>query len=192
MELKVIIDDELYALNVPDEIVHNADDLFSRMDRDMDQGWQMGRDWVPHPGRVERLQIVGNKLLTALENEDHNLGRMMAAYILSRAPEIDSLVLDTSGEMQNTEVRFKGAASAGLSFSSSADASPYMPDAEARAEAERQVSGVYKVGRHFSFSVLNPEDGSWETVTTGKDEAEAEARRREMLLQRYNALAVRH
>jgi hypothetical protein len=40
--------------------------------------------------------------------------------------------------------------------------------------------------------VLNPEDGSWETVTTGKDEAEAEARRREMLLQRYNALAVRH
>jgi hypothetical protein len=192
MELKIIIDDEEYSLNVPDEIVQGAGEFFQKMDSDMDQGWQMSRDWVARPDRVQRLQIVGNKLLTALENENHDLGRLMAGYILSRAPEIDSLVLDTAGEMQNTEVRFKAQPQGGVSFASAADVQPDMPDAEARAEAERQVSGVYKTGRHFCFSVMNPESGAWETVTTGDDETKAERRRREVLLQRYNALAARH
>jgi hypothetical protein len=191
MELKVIIDDELYTLNVPDEILSQAMEFFDKMDSDMDQGWQMGRDWVRHPDRVQRLQIVGNKLLTALEREDHDLGRMMAAYILSRAPDLDSIDLDTEGEMQNTEVRFKGDGGP-LSFASAADTQVDMPDAEARAEAERQVSTVYKVGRQYSFSVMNPVSGDWQTVTVGSDEAEAERRRRELLLERYSALAARH
>jgi len=192
MELKVIIDDEIYTLNVPDEIVSQATDFFDRMDKDMDDGWQMGRDWVPAPDRVQRLQIVGNKLLTALEREDHNLGRMMAAYILSRAPDLDYLDLDTAGEMQNTEVAFKGADTGALSFSSATDGRPEMPDAEARAEAERQVSTVYKVGRQYSFSVMNPATGEWRTVTVGGDEAEAERHRTRMLVERYQALATRH
>lgn len=191
MELKVIVDDEEYSLNVPDAIVQGAGEFFDRMDSDMDGGWQMSRDWVEKPDLVQRLQIVGNKLLTALENENHDLGRMMAGYILSRAPEIDALVLDTAGEMQNTEVRFKEQPTGSLSFTSAADVKLDMPDAEARAEAERQVSGVYRTGRHYCFSVMNPASGAWETVTTGKDEAEAERRRREVLLQRYTALARR-
>lgn len=191
MELKVIIDDEEYTLNVPEELVRGANEFFDKMDNDMDHGWQMSRDWVENPDLVQRLQIVGNKLLTALENENHDLGRMMAGYILSRAPDIESMTLDTSGEMQNTDVRFRTQPQGGLSFSSAADVQPDMPDAEARAEAERQVSGVYKTGRHYCFSVMNPESGAWETVTTGSDEAAAEHRRREVLLQRYTALATR-
>lgn len=191
MELKVIIDDELYTLNVPDELLSKASDFFDKMDSDMDQGWQMGRDWVLQPDRVQRLQIVGNKLLTALEREDHDLGRLMAAYILSRAPDLDCIDLDTEGEMQNTEVRFKGA-SGTLSFAAVADVMPGMPDAEVRAEAERQVSSVYKVGRQYSFSVMNPASGDWQTITVGNDEAEAERRRRDMLLERYSMLAARH
>ena len=190
MELNVIIDDEIYTLNVPDELVQQAAEFFDRMDKDMDEGWQMSRDWVENPTLVQRLQIVGDKLLTALENENHDLGRMMAAYILNRAPDVDTLTLDTSGEIQNTEVRFSARDSA-LSFASAGDQFSEMPEAEARAEAERQVSDVYKVGRHFAFSVMNPESGAWETVTTGKGEQEARNRRREILLQRYNALATR-
>ena len=191
MELKVIIDDELYSLNVPEQLVRDAADFFDKMDQDMNQGWQMSRDWVAKPDLVQRLQIVGNKLLTALENENHDLGRMMAAYILSRAPNIDSLTLDTEGEIQSTEVRFVEQ-DRGLSFASAADRHPSMPNAEARAEAERQVSTVYKVGRQYSFSVMNPASGDWQTVTVGSDEAEAERRRRELLLERYGALAARH
>lgn len=192
MQLNVTIDDEIYSLNVPDEIVTGADDFFAKMDADMDQGWQMGREWVPQPDLVQRLQIVGNKLLTALENEDSNLGRMMAAYILSRAPDIEGMTLDTSGEMVNTEIRLKQPAGGGLSFSSVADPNAEMPNAAVRAKAEQQVSAVYKVGRHYSFSVMNNETGKWETVTTGKSEDEAEDRRQMAVQQRYNDLCVKH
>jgi hypothetical protein len=191
MDLKVIIDDEIYTLNVPDPLIAGATDFFDKMDKDMDQGWQMSRDWVAAPTSEQRLQIVGDRLLTALENENHELGRMMAAYILSRAPELDHLVLDTQGEIQNTEVHYR-AADRGLSFSSAADVQTPMPDAETRAEAERQVSSVYKVGRLYAYSLLNPTNGEWETISVGKDQAEAESRRQQALVQRYEALSVRH
>ena len=107
MELKVIIEDQLYTLNVPEEIIEGATDAFERMDREMDNGWQMGRDWVEQPGREDRVRIVGDKLLSALERGDHDLGRVMAAYILSRMPELDTLVLDTAGEIRNSELRYR-------------------------------------------------------------------------------------
>jgi hypothetical protein len=107
MELKVIIDEEIYALNVPEDIIRDATDVFDRMDRDMDGGWQMGREWVDKPGLEDRVRIVGDKLLSALERGDHDLGRIMAAYILNRAPDLDTLTLDTSGEIRNTELQYR-------------------------------------------------------------------------------------
>jgi hypothetical protein len=107
MELKVIIDNQLYSLNVPEEIIEGATDAFDRMDRDMDKGCQMGRDWVDNPSVEDRVRIVGDKLLSALEREDHNLGRVMAAYILNRVPQLDTLVLDTTGEIGSSELRYR-------------------------------------------------------------------------------------
>ena len=113
MILKVIVDDQLYELNVPEAFMEQAGGFFQQMDEDMDQGWQMSREWVATPNREQRCQIVANKLLTALEKENHKLGRLMAGYILSRMPEVESLELDTSGEIQNTRINIVGAGSAG-------------------------------------------------------------------------------
>lgn len=107
MELKVIIDDTELTLNVPQELVERATEVFDRMDRDMDRGWQMGRDWVENPNLEDRLRIVGDKLLSALEREEHEVGRLMAAYLLNRAPTLDRLTLDTGGEPARTELRFR-------------------------------------------------------------------------------------
>ncbi|QKT03920.1 hypothetical protein HUS23_08865 [Ectothiorhodospiraceae bacterium 2226] len=107
MELKVIIDEDLYTLNVPEALVQDATELFDRLDRDMDKGWQMGREWVERPGLEDRIRIVGDKLLSALAREDHDLGRLMAAYILNRAPTLDTLTLDTGGEIRNSELAFR-------------------------------------------------------------------------------------
>ncbi|MEN8175657.1 MAG: hypothetical protein ABFS23_07830 [Pseudomonadota bacterium] len=188
MQLKVIIDDEVLTLNVPDALIGDATDFFDKMDSDMDAGWQMGREWVAQPNLVQRLQIVGNKLLTALENENHDLGRLMGAYILNRAPHVDSLDLDTSGEMVNTQVSFIDRSSP-VTFASAADTQPAMSDAGVRAEAEKQVSAVFKAGRHYSYSVLNLNNGQWDTVTVGGDADEAEQHRRAALARRYQELA---
>ena len=67
MLLKIIVDDQQLTLNVPDVIVEGATDFFDQMDRDMDAGWQMGREWVDRLTTEQRCQVVANKLLTALE-----------------------------------------------------------------------------------------------------------------------------
>ena len=70
MILKVVIDDQLLELNVPENFIEQAQDFFAKMDADMDRGWQVNREWVEQPDRMLRAQIAANKLLTALENED--------------------------------------------------------------------------------------------------------------------------
>jgi len=103
MILKAIIDDREYSLNVPETIIAQGENYFAKLDADMDQGWQMSREWVQHPNRVERGQIVADKLLTALENENHRLGMLMAGYLLSRMPNLDTVEIDIGGEIQNTQ-----------------------------------------------------------------------------------------
>ena len=107
MDLKVVIEDQEYTLNVPDELVRDSEDFFSSLDQELDRGRQMGREWVANPSLEDRLRIVGDRLLSALETERHDLGRMMAAYILHRAPQIERIVLATSGELQETELQFR-------------------------------------------------------------------------------------
>ena len=58
MILKVVVDDQLYELNVPEKFIRQANSFFDSMDRDMDTGWQMSRDWVDHPNVEQRCQIV--------------------------------------------------------------------------------------------------------------------------------------
>ncbi len=104
MDLHVYIDDTVIAVTVPPSLLEEAADFFARMDRDMDQGWQMGREWVELPSTVQRCQIAADKLLGAIESGNENLKLLMAGYIVSRAPGIAAVRIDTAGEMQETEL----------------------------------------------------------------------------------------
>ncbi len=101
MILKAIIDDQTYEVRVLDSLLTQAREFFDKLDRDMDGGWQMSREWVEAPDRLQRCQIVADKLLTALESENEKLAMMMAGYILSRLPGVESVELDVQGEIQN-------------------------------------------------------------------------------------------
>lgn len=108
MILKAQIDDKLYELLVPDELLANAGDFFARMDADMDAGIQMNRDWIASPSLEQRCQIVADKLLTAIENENPKLGRLMAGYILTRLVNLEQVIIDTQGNPEATEFVFLG------------------------------------------------------------------------------------
>jgi len=99
MVLKIIIDDEEQDIHVPDDIVLSATDYFDMIDKDMDQGYQMSRTWVEKPNLLQRCQIVGDRILTALETENTETGTLMAAYILSRVPNAYALHLNHEGDM---------------------------------------------------------------------------------------------
>jgi hypothetical protein len=104
MILKVVIDDQVYPINVPDRIINEAGDFFSKIDKDMDNGWQMSRDWVEQPNQEQRCQIVGDKMLTAMHNDNEQLMVLLSAYVLARVPGATSLRIDTNGEMLETEL----------------------------------------------------------------------------------------
>lgn len=104
MILNVIINDQTHPVEVPDEILSEAEALFQKMDRDMDRGWQMSRDWVDRPDPLQRCQIVADKMLTAIEKDERKVAAMMAGYILKRLPGVSRVDVDTTGDMNQTEI----------------------------------------------------------------------------------------
>ncbi len=104
MLLNVAVDGQNIDINVPDSMLSEAREFFEKMDADLDKGYQMGRFWVESPDGEQRCQIAADRLVTAIENENRNMATMMSAYILSKAPHIESVVIDTGDEIQ--EIHF--------------------------------------------------------------------------------------
>lgn len=104
MILNIAIDGQNVDINVPDSMLSEAREFFAKVDSDLDNGYQMGRYWVENPNPEQRCQIAADKLVTAIENENKNMATMMSAYILSKAPHIESVIVDSSDEIQ--EIHF--------------------------------------------------------------------------------------
>ena len=190
MILKVVIDDQLLELNVPEAFVAQAEDFFAKMDADMDRGWQVDREWVEQPDRMLRAQIAANKLLTALDNEDHRLGRLMAGYIVSRLPGIESIELKPAGETRDHVIHVAAdvANEAAAAPISHAGVPGGMARMEAMAQAAKDVSKVFKMGRHYRFSVYNHASGAWEESPAIGDKDQAERLREQAVKARFEAL----
>ncbi len=199
MILKAIIDDQIYSLDVPDAVIARGEEFFAELDRDMDKGWQMSRDWVDHPNRIQRGQIVADKLLTALENENRRVGLLMAGYLLKRLPNLDEVEIDVQGEIQNTVFRFREAAPdarPGATATATetptpngeAEAQEGMSQLEAMEQAGNDVTKVFRVGKAYRFSVFDHHTGEWQDSPIVADAQEAERLRQAAFKRRYDAL----
>lgn len=106
MRFKVVVGEQVYAVEVPEDLLQEAGEFHARLDHDMDRGWQMSREFVARPDRLQRCQIVAEKLLTSLHNGNEASAMLMAGYIAVRMPGAVGVDIDDAGEMQNTEVLF--------------------------------------------------------------------------------------
>jgi hypothetical protein len=104
MILKLTIDDQTYDIEVPDSLIEEAQDFYAKMDQDMDKGWQMSRFWVEKPDLYQRCQIVADRVLGAFHTENKKMLLLMAGYILSRVPQVQEVIVDTSGDITLTEI----------------------------------------------------------------------------------------
>jgi hypothetical protein len=197
MILKAIIDDQIYSLDVPNTVIAQGEEFFAQLDRDMDMGWQMSRDWVDHPSQIQRGQIVADKLLTALETENRRVGLLMAGYLLKRLPNLDEVEIDVQGEMQNTVFRFREAtvatrarpaATETQTANGEADALEGMSQLEAMEQAGNDVTKVFRVGKAYRFSVFDHHTGEWQDSPMIADAQEAERLRQAAFKRRYDAL----
>jgi hypothetical protein len=103
MRFKVIVGEQVYAVEVPEDLLDEARAFHDRLDADMDRGWQMSREFVARPDRLQRCQIVADKLLTGLVQGNEATAMLMASYIALRLPGVIGVDVDAGGEMQNTE-----------------------------------------------------------------------------------------
>jgi hypothetical protein len=163
------------------------------MDADMDAGWQVDREWVEKPETMLRAQIAANKLLTALDNEDHRLGRLMAGYIVSRLPDVERVELNPAGETRDHQIirsdtTEAGAADAGMPSIAHPGVPTGLSKLDAMAQAAKDVSQVFKMGRQYRFSVFNHETQSWEESPAIPDKSQAEAMREHAFRSRFEAL----
>ncbi len=99
MILKIFVDEHVQDIHVPDDIITDAEEYFSMLDKDMDTGYQMSRTWVENPNQLQRCQIVADRILTALETNNRETATLMAAYILSRVPNAYAMHLNLEGDM---------------------------------------------------------------------------------------------
>jgi hypothetical protein len=104
MILKLTIDDQTYDIDVPEQIMQEAENFYAKMDKDMDKGWQMSRFWVENPDLYQRCQIVADRIIGAFQTENKRMVLLMAGYILARVPQVQEVVVDTSGDITLTEI----------------------------------------------------------------------------------------
>ena len=102
MQLNIIVGDYSMDLLLPDELPASITDTFSRLDSGMDEGVQLGREWIRSPSLHQRCQVAADKLLTALETDNEDMAILSAAYITHKMPGITRVRIDNSGEMQGT------------------------------------------------------------------------------------------
>ncbi len=107
MILNVFAGEDAIPVTVPDEVLIEAEPFFSKMDKDLDAGWQMSRDWIENLNTLQRCQVAADRLLTALETENRAMAAMMAGYIINKIPGIKEIHIDTTGDMQQTEILVK-------------------------------------------------------------------------------------
>jgi hypothetical protein len=181
--LTVVVDGRAVAVSVPGDMIASASGLYAKMDRDMDGGWQMGPEFVEQPDRVQRCQIVANKLLVSLSGANETMVTLMAGYILARLPDVVAVNIDTAGEMLNTEFQYASRPAA-----QAAAAPAGLSKREALAEAGKQVSAVYQVGRGWRFSTLDRASGQWMESPLLDDEAQAHEARAKAFHDRYREL----
>jgi len=103
MQITIHIDDKSQTIEIPEATLKDADDFFQKMDKDMDDGWQMSREWVQDPSTTQRCQIAADKLMSALSSENETMIMLMCGYILFKLGEVKNVHIDTEGDMKQTE-----------------------------------------------------------------------------------------
>ena len=103
MNLKVVIEDNIYAIQVSGDVIENGESFYKKMDSDMSKGWQMNRDWVASPNQEQRCQIAADRIADALATENETLVHLMVGYILTKLPDTKEVHIHTGGEMAETQ-----------------------------------------------------------------------------------------
>lgn len=189
MKLNVVVDDRVYSVEVPSDMLHEAEEFFQKMNRDMDRGWQMGPEFIENPDKVQRCQIAADKLLVSLSTANETVSMLMAGYILKQLPGVMRVRIDTGGEMLLTEMIYeKEPAHAPTPLAAASPRTERLSKIDAMEQAGKDVTKVYKVGRSYRYAVRDLLTGEWVESPPMNNEQDAHAQRMQAYKQRLDEL----
>jgi len=103
--LHIIINDTVlleYDRNKP--IPEEQSKYLDKMDAKMQGGIILGKDRIEAPNTLQRAQYIANSLISALFEEDYNLGIAMCTYLAQRIPDLQQV--KAAGEKNEISVEF--------------------------------------------------------------------------------------
>ncbi len=189
MKLNVVVDDRIYSIEVPPDMLREAEEFFQKIDRDMNRGWQMGPEFIENPDKVQRCQIAADKLLVSLSTANETLSMLMAGYILKHLPGVTGVRVDTGGEMLLTEMIYEREPThAPAPRAAAALRTERLSTIDALEQAGKDVTKVYKVGRSYRYAVRDPLTDEWVESPPMNNEQDAHAQRMQAYKQRLDEL----
>lgn len=105
MIFNLSLDKEEFSIDIPDALLTEVAPIVKDMDAEYDRGVQMGRYWVDNPSDEERCQVAANDLVNALHAENKRMVYLLAAYILTKFPNLKIVVIDTDLEIQEIDIQ---------------------------------------------------------------------------------------
>ena len=104
MKLNVYVNETMKQVDVPNDMLQDAEAIYAKIDKDLDQGWQLSREWVDKLDTLQRCKVVADRLLTAIENNNGPSTMLMAGYIMTRMPHIKTIHIASDGDMNQTQL----------------------------------------------------------------------------------------
>lgn len=104
MNFNITIDEESYTLEVTDQLMQELQDIIKDMDVEYDKGIQLGRYWIDSPTIEQRCQLTADKVVSAVHREDVRQFYIMAAYILSKYPNLKRVTVSSDFEITDIDI----------------------------------------------------------------------------------------
>ena len=100
--LQILVDDQERKIELTQDMILEAESILTKMDRDMDKGWQLARRFIDNPSVMQRCQIASNRLLTGLHTGNEATVSLMGCYIVSRLKDVSTVAINSEGEDDQT------------------------------------------------------------------------------------------
>lgn len=104
MIFNINIDQESFGIEISDELMAELKPILDDMDKEFDQGCQMGRFWVEKPTSEQRCQVSVNNLINAMHAENKRMVYLMAAYVLHKFPALKGVTVNSDLEMHEIDI----------------------------------------------------------------------------------------
>ena len=105
MILNLNIDQQPYEIEIAPELIAELKGIIEGMDKEYDQGVQMGRYWVENPSDEQRCQVAANNIVNTLHTENKRMLYIMSAYIVYKFPEVKCVTVNTEYEMHEIDIQ---------------------------------------------------------------------------------------